>query len=88
VDALVVDGANDTALDDHEPDDEAGAAGLRFEADIVEAAGVPHGHEVAAKNILVIKVAGLRVDESFQGVLGDAAGAAKLDGFDDLTGKG
>ena len=62
--------------------DAAFAAGFGFQADIVEAAGVPQNHEIAAQRLFVVDVARLGEDQRLQGVLGNAAGAAEFDGFD------
>src|ERR1022692_2096513 len=49
--------------------DQAGAAGFRFQADIVEAAGVPQDHEIGAQRLFVVDIARLGNDEGLQGVL-------------------
>ena len=64
------------------------AARLGFETDIVEAAGVPQDHEVAAEDVFVINIAGLGGDQGLEGVLRNAPGAAEFDGFDDLPVEG
>ncbi len=54
--------------------------------DVVEAVGVPKRHEVAAQGLFVVDVAGFGDDDGAKGVLRNAAGAAKLDGLDDVGG--
>ena len=71
--ARVVDGADDTALVHHEAHDHAGSTLLGLQADIVEAAGIPQDHEVAAKGFFVINIARLGEDQGLQGVLRERA---------------
>jgi hypothetical protein len=69
---------------EHEAQDLPGLAGFHLDADIVVASGVPQGHEVAPQGVPVDLVASLRKDHGAQCVLRHAAGAAKLDGLDDV----
>src|SRR5579871_6157581 len=82
---LIIDGANDAAFGHDVAHDQAVFAGLGFEADIVEAAGVPEDHEIAAGDIFGVRVAWPLGDLGLQGVLRNAPGATKFDGFDNLA---
>src|ERR1035438_6035480 len=64
--ARVLNGTDDAALGDHEADDEAEASGFGFQADIVEASGVPEDHEIAAQRLFVVDVARFGNDQGLQ----------------------
>ena len=85
VDARVVDGADHAPLDQHPVDDDAGLSLFGFQADIVEAALVPQQTEIAAHGVYAVDVPHLLFDDRLEGVLGDAAGALEIDGFDHLS---
>ena len=67
--------------------DPAGLAGFALQADIVETAGVPQRHEIAAQLFVVVVVALFGVDQRAQGILRHAPGAAELDRFDHVFGR-
>ena len=52
-------------------------AGLGFEPDVVEPAGVPKRHEIAPERLIIEDIAFLAVDQGAQRVLRNAASAAR-----------
>ena len=78
--AGIIDGADDAPLGDDERTISRWAR-VQLQADIVEAAGVPQHHEVAAQRLFVVKIARLGKDERFQKVSWECVGAAEFEGL-------
>src|SRR5581483_8929148 len=88
--AVVLDGADHTALSQDVSDDPPSRAALLLHLHVVKSGCVPQRHEIAMKHLLVVPVAFTNDGEGPKCVLGDAAGATKLHGIDDVfaTGRG
>ena len=86
--AIVFDGTDHTPFGDEVADDPPGRAGLLFELDIVETAGIPKCHEIPMQRIFVVLVAFLGKCERPQRFLRYAPGTAKLDRVDHVLGTG
>ncbi len=76
---LVGDRPDHAPLHHDKPHDHADFARLRFQSDVVKAAGVPQRHEVPAERFGIELVTFFGEDQGAHSVLGDAAGSTKLD---------
>ncbi len=84
--ALVLDRPYDAPLYHHKGHDPTRLARLAFDADFVEASGVPERHEIAMHGLLIVLIALLRIDERSQRFLRYTPRSAEIDDLDNVPG--
>src|SRR5258708_18628979 len=84
--ALVLDGADDGAFGHHETDDPPELSRFPFQTDVVELAGVPQDHEIAAQDVFIVLIALLGYDLLAQRILRNAPRTPEIDRLDVVLG--